>query len=56
MEFTVEKNVCQGAMCIAVSPDGTHAAVSSERSVGLYTLPELKREGSFRLFRLRGTG
>ena len=49
MEFTVEKNVCQGAMCIAVSPDGTHAAVSSERSVGLYTLPELKREGSFRL-------
>ena len=49
MEFTVEKTVRQGAMCIAVSPDGTHAAVSSERSVGLYTLPELKREGSFRL-------
>ena len=49
MEFTVEKTVRQSAMCIAVSPDGTHAAVSSERSVGLYALPELKREGSFRL-------
>lgn len=49
MEFSVEKTVRQGAMCIAVSPDGSRAAVSSERSVGIYTLPELKREGSFRL-------
>ena len=49
MEFSIEKTVRQGAMCIAVSPDGSRAAVSSERSVGIYTLPELKREGSFRL-------
>lgn len=49
MEFSVEKTVRQGAMCIAVSPDGSRAAVSSERSVGIYTLPELKRECSFRL-------
>ena len=49
MELSVEKTVRQGAMCIAVSPDGSRVAVSSERSVGIYTLPELKREGSFRL-------
>ncbi len=49
MDFSIEKTVRQGAMCIAVSPDGSRAAVSSERSVGVYTLPELKREGSFRL-------
>ena len=49
MEFTIEKTLRQGAMCIAVSPDGSRVAASSERSVGLYTLPELKREGSFRL-------
>lgn len=49
MDFFIEKTVRQGAMCIAVSPDGSRAAVSSERSVGIYTLPELKREGSFRL-------
>lgn len=49
MDFSIEKTVRQGAMCIAVSPDGSRAAVSSERSVGIYTLPELKRECSFRL-------
>ncbi len=49
MEFTVEKTVRQGAFCIAVSPDASRAAVSSERSVGIYTLPELKWECSFRL-------